>query len=109
MPQVIHHQAGPLPITMKIDWPSNAPVVVAVSGSAWTPSPNTMLQVKVSIHSTWVGSLQHFANPAGTHLAFPDGLFVVDGDFGETSITLTAGNGATVTDPNDLFTVAVIY
>lgn len=94
---------------MKIDWPSSVPAVVAVSGSAWTRTPNTLLQVKVSIHSTGVGSLQHFANPAGTHLAFPDGFFVVAGDFGETGITLAAGNGTTVTDADDVFTVAVLY
>ena len=109
MPQVIYRQAGPLPLSMKIDWPTNTPVLVAVSGSAWARSPDTPLQVKVSIHSTGIGSLQHFANPAGTHLAFPDGFFVLTGDFGETGITLTAGNGTTVTDADDVFTVAVMY
>jgi hypothetical protein len=109
MSQVVINQAGPLPITMKLSWPSTETVLVAVSGSAWSQKPNSMMAVKLTIHSTTIGTLQLFANAAGTHLAFPTAFFAVNGEFGETSIVLTAVDGNTLTDQNDHFTVALIY
>jgi len=110
MSQVIINQVGPLPITAPVSWPSDRPVLVSVSGSAFTKQPNTTLAVKLSIHSTGIGTLQLFANPAGTHMVLPAGFFdVQNGEFGETSIVLSAANGTTLTDKNDLFTVALIY
>lgn len=66
MSQVIINQAGPLPISTRIDWPSDRTVLVSVSGSAYSQQPNTPLAVKVSIHGTTVGTLRLFANAAGT-------------------------------------------
>jgi hypothetical protein len=109
MSQVIINQVGPLPIQAPVSWPSDRAVLVSVSGSAFTQQPNTRLAVTLSIHSTTIGTLQLFANPAGTHLVLPAGFFSVNGGFGETSIVLSAANGTTLTDKNDLFTVALIY
>ncbi len=106
---VIINQAGPLPITVNVDWPSSGSVMVAVSGSAFTNNPNTTLAVKVTVHSTTLGTVQHYANPAGTHLAFPTAFFAVNGEIGPTTFTLTAANATTITDQNDHFTVALIY
>ena len=106
---VIINQAGPLPIKVTVDWPSSGAVMVAVSGSAWTQSPNTTLAVQVSVHATTLGTMQQVANPAGTHLAFPTAFFSVNGEIGSTTFTLTAANATTVTDQNDHFTVALIY
>jgi hypothetical protein len=109
MSQVIINQAGPLPIKAPVSWPSDRTVLVSVSGSAFTQQPNTRLGVTLSIHSTTIGMLQLFANSAGTHMVLPAGFYAVDGEFGETSIVLSAVNGTTLTDKNDLFTVALIY
>ena len=109
MSQVIINQAGPLPITAPVNWPSDRTVLVSVSGSAFAQQPNTTLAVKVSIHSTLVGTLHLMSNPSGTHMVLPAGFFAIDGEFGDTSIVLSAGNGTTLTDKNDLFTVALIY
>jgi hypothetical protein len=109
MSQVIINQTGPLPITAPVTWPSDRTVLVSVSGSAFTQQPNTPLSVKLSIHTTTIGTLQLFANPAGTHMVLPAGFFAIDGEFGETSIVLDRANGTTLTDKNDLFTVALIY
>ena len=109
MSQVIINQVGPLPIKAPVSWPSDRPVLVSVSGSAFTQQPNTPLAVTLSIHNTTIGVLRLFANAAGTHMVLPAGFFDVSGGFGETSIVLSAGNGATLADKNDLFTVALIY
>jgi hypothetical protein len=109
MSQVIINQVGPLPIKAPVSWPSDRAVLVSVSGSAFTQQPNTPLVVTLTIHSTGIGTLRLFANSAGTHMVLPAGFFAVNGAFGDTSIELTAANGTTLTDKNDLFTVALIY
>jgi hypothetical protein len=109
MPQVIINQVGPLPITVPVTWPSDRTVLVAVSGSAFAQQPNTTLAVSLHIYSTLIGTLQLMSNPAGTHLALPDAFFAPEGIIGPTSIILSAANGTTLTDKNDLFTVALIY
>ena len=109
MSQVIINQAGPLPISAPVSWPSDRPVLVSVSGSAFTQQANSMLAVTLSIHSTTIGTVKLMSNPAGTHMVLPAGFFDVNGDFGDTSIVLTAANGTTQADKNDVFTVALIY
>ena len=102
-------QAGPLPIQAEITWPSSEPVVVAVSGSAWTKTPNSMLMVQVSVNEKPIGVLQLFANPASTHLCLPAGFFVTQQPIADSVVSLTAGNGTTATDGNDNFTVTLIF
>jgi len=110
MSQVIINKVGPLPITVPVAWPSDRPVMVSVSGSAFTKQPGTQLAVKLSIHSTGIGTVQLMANQAGPHMVLPAGFFdVASGVIGGADVTLSAANGTTLTDANDLFTVALIY
>jgi len=106
---VIIDQAGPLPISTTVQWPSSNTVIIAVSGSAFAQTPSTMLRAKVHIAGTWIGSVQIYANQATTHLAFPTGFIAVKGGYGEFTLTLTAADGNTLTDANDHFTVALLY
>ena len=109
MPKVIVDQAGPLPINLRVNWPSSGPVVMAVSGSAYTNTPGSMLAVKVSVALTGLVTLTQCANAAGMHLAFPAAMPVINGVIGDTPISITAANGTTLTDSNDRFTVTLIY
>jgi hypothetical protein len=52
--------------------------------------------------------LQIWANAASTHMAFPTTFFTVPGTIGPVHLGLVASDG-TLTDVNDIFTVAVIY
>jgi hypothetical protein len=106
---VIIHQAGPLPIKTTVKWPSSDIVTMAVSGSAWTQSPNTTVAVNVSVDGQMIGTLQMYANQSGVHLAFPTAFLPSQGTFGEFTVALTPANGTTLTDANDMFTVALIY
>jgi hypothetical protein len=106
---VIIDQAGPLPISTTVQWPSSNTVIVAVSGSAFTQRPGAILRVKMSIGGTWVSSAQMCANQAGTHLTIPTSFYATKGVQGEFTLTLSAADGNTLTDANDHFTVALLY
>lgn len=106
---VIIDQAGPLPISTTVQWPSSNTVIVAVSGSAFTQRPGTILRVKMYIGGTWVSSAQMCANQAGTHLTIPTSFYATKGIQGEFTLTLSAADGNTLTDANDRFTVALLY
>lgn len=106
---VIIDQPGPLPITVTGKWPSSSMVVVAVSGSAYTGTPNTMMKITATLgDGTVVGSLTHFANPASTHLTFPTSFHAIQAKYSDFTLTLSASSDTT-TDYNDQFTVAFIY
>jgi hypothetical protein len=110
MPQVIIDQPGPLPINTRIRWPSSNPVVMAVSGSAYGKTANSMLAVQVSVGLTNIVTLSEFANPAGTHMAFPTAFpLVSNGVIGDAPLSITAATPATLTDSNDRFTITLIY
>lgn len=108
MSLTIIDQAGPLPISKAVPWPSSNTVLVAVSGSAWGTTANTPLAVRVSLDATVIGTLQMYANQPSTHVGFPTGFYAVKGEQGEVTVTLNPGGG-TITDVNDHFTVTLIY
>lgn len=101
-------QAGPLPISKTVQWPSSNTVMMAVSGSAWSQTPNTPIGVRVSLDATAVGTLQMYANQASTHIGFPTGFYAVNNEQGQVTVMLNPSQG-TVTDQNDHFTVTLIY
>jgi hypothetical protein len=106
---VIIDQPGPLPITVSGKWPSSNTIVVAVAGSGYTRSPNTMMGIKATLgDGTVVGSLSHFANPASTHLTFPTGFHAIQAGYLDFTLTLSASTD-TVTDLNDHFVVSFLY
>jgi len=108
MSQVVINQVGPLPIKAGFMWPSSESIIVAVSGSAWTGKPNTLLTVQVMVDDKVVGTMQLTAGAASTHMALPTGYFAIQRQISQAVLTLSAGDG-TVTDANDHFTVALIF
>lgn len=106
---VIKQQAGPLPIKQGFMWPSSETIIVAVSGSAWTQKPNTLLTLQVMVDDKVIGTIQQLAAAATTHLALPTGFFAVNRQISQAVLTLSAGNDTTVSDGNDYFTVALIF
>ena len=109
MSQVVINQAGPLPIRQSFMWPSSESIIVAVSGSAWTQKPNTLLTLQVLVDDKVLGTIQQLAGAASTHLALPTGFFAINRQISQAVLTLSAGNDTTVTDVNDHFTVALIF
>lgn len=109
MSQVVIRQAGPLPIKQSFMWPSSESLIVAVSGSAWTQKPDTLLTLQVSVDDKVIGTVQQLAGAATTHLALPTGFFAVMRQISQATLTLAAGNDTTLADGNDQFTVALIF
>ncbi|MBB4636492.1 hypothetical protein [Longimicrobium terrae] len=109
MSQVIIQKTGPLPVSAVVPWPSTDTVLVAVSGSVWSKTPATMVVMNVNINDKTIGTMQIWANEASMHLMLPTGFFPVTGGYGDTTVTLSAANGTTVSDSNDTFTVALIF
>ncbi|MDB4951131.1 MAG: hypothetical protein JWM27_3780 [Gemmatimonadetes bacterium] len=109
MSQVVIRQAGPLPVKTSFMWPSSESIIVAVSGSAWTQKPNTLLTLQVQVDGKVLGTIQQLAGTAVTHLALPTGFFAVQRQISQAVLTLTAGNDTTIADGNDQFTVALIF
>lgn len=109
MSQVVINQAGPLPIKQSFMWPSSEAIIVAVSGSAWTQKPNTLLTLQVLVDDKVLGTIQQLAGTTTTHLALPTGFFAINRQISQAVLTLSAGNDTTVTDGNDHFTVALIF
>lgn len=105
---VIKQQAGPLPIKQSFMWPSSEALIVAVSGSAWTQKPNTLLTLQVLVDGKVLGTLQQLAAAPSTHMALPTGFFAITREISQAVLTLSAGTD-TVTDGNDQFTVALIF
>ncbi|HET6764119.1 MAG TPA: hypothetical protein VFH27_10615 [Longimicrobiaceae bacterium] len=108
MSQVVIRQAGPLPIKQSFMWPSSEAIIVAVSGSAWTQKPNTLLTVQVQVDDKVLGTIQTLAGSATVHLALPTGFFAIQRQISQAVLTLSAG-ADTLTDANDPFTVALIF
>jgi hypothetical protein len=106
---VIKQQAGPLPIKQSFMWPSSETIIVAVSGSAWTQTPNTFLALQVMVDDQVIGTIQQLAGAATTHLALPTGFFAINRQISQATLTLSAGNATTIADGNDHFTVALIF
>ena len=109
MSQVVIRQSGPLPIKQSFMWPSSEAILVAVSGSAWTQKPNTLLTLQVLVDDKVLGTIQQMAGAASTHLALPTGFFAITRQISQAALTLSVGNDTTLTDLNDQFTVALIF
>ncbi len=109
MSQIVIRQASPLPIKQSFMWPSSESIIVAVSGSAWTQKPNTLLALQVMVDDKVIGTMQLLAGVATTHLALPTGFFAVTRQISQVVLTLAAANDTTLADANDLFTVALIF
>jgi len=84
---------------------------LAFSGSAWTRSAGTLLQIQVLLNGAVVGTAQIMANAANTHMAFPTAFFPVTLSAGASNTyTIQEQDGTPiVTDQNDAFNLALIY
>jgi hypothetical protein len=106
--QTIIHANGPLPLTETFTPQADGPVVLIVTGTAWTTSPPGKIGYAVSLNGTVIGSATMFANINADHMTLPT-LFVnvVIPSNQPQKIAITAV-GNTVTDLNDNFVVQLM-
>ena len=106
---IANQHAGPLPIKLSFDAPSDGPACLVVSGSAWTGTANQMIGVEVSIDGVAVGRASIFSNHASTHRAVVPTYIPVKLTIGAHTLELSPSTSATVTDFNDLFDAVLDY
>jgi hypothetical protein len=103
---VLSNAAGPLPTS--VAFPSKGgPLLLIVSGSAWTGTTAGHIGVTVQLDAANVGTLSEYTNEPGSHKAFPTRVLRVDAPAGNHTMNLLA-DATTVTDLNDFFSVTVV-
>ena len=60
--QVLIQQAGPLPIKVAFNAPTDAPMYLEVNGSVWSQSNNTMIGISVQVDNNVLGQAQIYSN-----------------------------------------------
>jgi hypothetical protein len=114
-PEVIIHQAGPLPIKVAWQAPRTGPATLVVAGSEWSKDVNVQVGVQVSLDGVPVGGAQIFSSGANTHRAVvPMHLPVElekprsDHDMPTYTVELFPMNASTLSDQNDWFQVVLL-
>jgi hypothetical protein len=107
--QIIISQAGPLPINATFQAPSDAPLVLVVSGSVWAASANAAIGINIALDGQSIGAAQIFSNGANTHRAVVPAYLLAQLAQGAHTLSLTALTGATQSDANDFYTAVLEY
>ena len=106
-------QRGPLPITTQVKIETDAPTVVTLAGSCWSPQPAQMIGITLSIDGSPAATAWVFANQASMHLpvvpiTFPYTFTWTEDQEHVFEIT-NVGGSVTTSDANDIFNVTVEY
>lgn len=106
---IILRATGPLPVQAQFKAPADGPVVLFVSGSAWTTTTGGCpLGVQVAIDGASVGVVGTFTNEANSHHTLVPAMFPMPLSYGSHVVSLSA-TGSTIADANDFFEVVLLY
>ena len=105
--QVLIQQAGPLPIKVAFNAPSDAAMYLSVNGSVWTQSANTLIGISVQLDGKALGKAQVFSNGGSTHRPVVPGYFPVQLQQGQHTLVLDNAGG--VSDYNDFYTAVLHF
>jgi hypothetical protein len=106
-------QTGPLPSKAIATIESDGPTIVTIAGSVWSPKPDQMIGVELSIDGAPAQNARIFSNPASTHLAVVPVSFSYTFPWTENQqhtfeLDYLPGTDTT-SDGNDRFIVTVEY
>ena len=107
--QTVISNNGPLPITGTFNAESNLPLVIVVSGSAWSNAPGQWVGVQVILDGSVIAEANVFCNEASSHRALITTFIPTTVQFGQHTIELQAINASTMCDINDFLNVYVMY
>ncbi|TML59981.1 MAG: hypothetical protein E6G22_11965 [Actinobacteria bacterium] len=105
-------QKGPLPIKTAVKIETDAPTVVTLAGSVWSPNQDQQIGIVLSIDGNPVQDTWIFANPSATHLAVVPVTFPYTFTWTQDQehvFELDYLTKSTTSDFNDLFVVTVQY
>jgi hypothetical protein len=106
--QTIVNAAGPLPISATFTPVADGPVVLVVTGTAWSSSAPNKIGIEVSLNGSVIGSATLFANQNSVHMTLPTLFLNAVIPSHEPQKIAVTGLGHTVTDLNDHFTVQLL-
>jgi hypothetical protein len=106
---IINNQSGPLPISATFNAPSDAPIVLEVTGSVWSEYAGLMVGIGIDLDGNQIGTAQIFANPATTHMAVVPAYITIQLSQGQHTINLFRISGETESDSNDLYNAVLHY
>ena len=109
MLQQVIAQSGPLPIKNIATIETDDPVIVTVSGSVWTATPDTMIGFLLKIDQDPGVPVQIFSNGPNEHRAVVPLVFAYTFPIGDHAFALVPLNSQTTSDKNDNFCVTVQY
>lgn len=102
-------QKGPLPITTTFQVENDGPTLILLSCSAWSQTPNVMIEVDLLVDGVAVAWAALFCNTPDQHMALVSVPMPNTFSIGEHTFTLQAGTPETVTDFNDFFYLTLLY
>lgn len=101
---------GPLPLKATFQAPTDGPVTVAVSGSAYTATAGRWVGVQVLFDRGIAGNCTVFCTAANSHQTLIPALLstTIPGS-GTQAVVLMAATPDTQSDANDFYQVTLIY
>lgn len=106
---IISNQTGPLPISTTFNAPSDAPIILEVTGSVWSEYAGLMIGIGIDLDGNQIGTAQIFANPGATHMAVVPAYISIQLSEGQHTLNLYRMTGETEADTNDLFNAVLHY
>ena len=107
--QIVINQNGPLPISTSFQALGDGPVLLMISGSAWTQAQDVQIGAELFIDGISVGTAWLFANQSGSHMALVTVMIPYMISYAEHQITLSPLNKETSSDSNDSYLVTLLY
>ena len=104
---VLISKVGPLPITVAFNAPADGPVSFFLSGTAWSATADSFLQIELLVDDTYVSLTNAFTNIADSHTALLPTFIPYNLTAGQHTLTLQVSNDTTITDNNDFFHVSL--
>lgn len=107
---VVLNATGPLPLKVTFPAPSDGPVSVFVSGSAYSATAARSVGVKVLFDTSIIGTSSVFCNAAQSHQTFVTTLLAGNlGGPGTHAVALIPATPDTQSDANDFYQVTLLY
>src|SRR5919108_4082359 len=103
-------QNGPLPINTTATIETDAPTIITLAGSLWSPQGQNQIGIRLKIDGNPVQAASVFANPAATHLALVPMIFQYTFPWTQNQqheFLLDYLTSGTTSDENDWFLVTV--
>lgn len=105
----VFSQSGALPLKATLEVDANGPVLIMISGTAWTKTANTQLGVVLRVDGGMVAAASVFSNLPNLHVPLVAAFVPYKFSSGQHTFTLEASNADTLSDGNDNYNVTLLY